>query len=100
MKLRRTMMSNLLTLSSTMLYTAFAFYSFATIMFGVTLTDKNKQKIIGISGLISVSLTIIMLFDQLTYFVTHWLAALHDPVSIMYVFLIYFSIGFVILFIF
>src|SRR5699024_3130279 len=69
------------------LYTAFAFYSFATIMFGVTLTDKNKQKKIGISGMIAVSLTIIGLFAQLTYFVTRWIAAGHAPVSNIFEFM-------------
>src|SRR5699024_3171817 len=99
MKLRRTMMSNLLTLSSTMLYTAFAFYSFATIMFGVTLTDKNKQKKIRISEMLSLSLTIIVHISQLYYFVTCWISARHAYVSKMFVFMTSLCIGIFIAFI-
>src|SRR5690625_7955681 len=73
-KIRRVIMSNLAAISSTMLYTAFAFYSIATIMFGVTIKDnkkdKNKQKKKGLTGTIAISLTIIGLITQVGYFIT------------------------------
>src|SRR5690625_6513920 len=84
-------MSNLAAISSTMLYTAFAFYSIATIMFGVTIKDnkkdKNKQKKKGLTGTIAISLTIIGLITQVGYFITRWLASGHAPVGNMFEFM-------------
>lgn len=92
-------MSNLATLSSTMLYTAFAFYSLATIMFGVTIKDKNKQKNKGIIGTIAISVTIIGFIAQLIYFITRWMAAGHAPVGNMFEFMTLLGMSIVLAFI-
>lgn len=93
-------MDNLATLSSTMLYTAFAFYSIATIMFGVTIKDKKKQrKNKGRTGTIAISLTIIGLIAQLVYFITRWLAGGHAPVGNMFEFMTFLGLSIVLAFI-
>src|SRR5690625_1092647 len=93
-------MDNLATLSSTMLYTAFAFYSIATIMFGVTIKDKKKQrKNKGRTGTIAISLTMIGLIAQLVYFITRWLAGGHAPVGNMFEFMTFLGLSIVLAFI-
>ncbi|HLR68677.1 MAG TPA: cytochrome c biogenesis protein CcsA, partial [Virgibacillus sp.] len=96
-------MSNLAAISSTMLYTAFAFYSIATIMFGVTIKDnkkdKNKQKKKGLTGTIAISLTIIGLITQVGYFITRWLASGHAPVGNMFEFMTFLGMSIVLAFI-
>lgn len=92
-------MSNIVTISSTMLYTAFALYSIATIMFGVTIKDKNKQKKKGITGTIAISLTIIGLIAQVVYFITRWIASGHAPVANMFEFMTFLGMSLVLAFI-
>ena len=92
-------MGNMATISATMLYTAFAFYSIATVMFGVTIKDKNKQKKKGISGTIAISLTIIGLMAQLVYFITRWIASGHAPVGNMFEFMTFLGMSIVLAFI-
>ena len=92
-------MSNLATLSSILLYTAFALYSIATIMFGVTIKDKNKQKKKDITGTIAISLTIIGLITQLAYFITRWIAGGHAPVGNMFEFMTFLGLSIVLAFI-
>lgn len=96
-------MSNLAAISSTMLYTAFAFYSIATIMFGVTIKDnkkdKNKQKKKGLTGTIAISLTIVGLITQVGYFITRWLASGHAPVGNMFEFMTFLGMSIVLAFI-
>src|SRR5699024_6514316 len=100
LQIRRLIMDNLATLSSTMLYTAFAFYSIATIMFGVTIKDKKKQrKNKGRTGTIAISLTIIGLIAQLVYFITRWLAGGHAPVGNMFEFMTFLGLSIVLAFI-
>src|SRR5699024_808262 len=77
-------MGNLATISSFMLYTAFALYSIATIIFGITIKDKNKQKKKGKTGTIAISLTIIELIAQMVYFITRWIAS--GDASVVYIF--------------
>src|SRR5699024_8254696 len=101
-KIRRVIMSNLAAISSTMLYTAFAFYSIATIMFGVTIKDnkkENKQKKKGLTGTIAISLTIIGLIRQVGYFITRWLASGHAPVGNMFEFMTFLGMSIVLAFI-
>src|SRR5690625_3067948 len=93
------MMSDLTSLSSTMLYTAFAFYSIATVIFGITVTDKNKQKKKGKMGAVAISITITGLVAQLVYFITRWIAGGHAPVSNMFEFMTSLGMGIVIAFI-
>jgi len=92
-------MSDLTSLSSTMLYTAFAFYSIATVIFGITVTDKNKQKKKGKMGAVAISITITGLVAQLVYFITRWIAGGHAPVSNMFEFMTSLGMGIVISFI-
>src|SRR5690625_6208930 len=98
-KIRRLIMINLATVSSTMLYTAFALYSIATIMFGVTIKDKNKQTKKGKMGTIAISLTIIGLIAQLIYFITRWIAGGHAPVGNMFEFMTFLGLSIVLAFI-
>src|SRR5690625_1652746 len=98
-KIRRLIMSNLATFSSTMLYIAFGFYSIATVMFGVTVKDKHKQKKNGITGTIAISLTIIGLIAQLVYFITRWIAGGHAPVGNMFEFMTFLGLSIVLAFI-
>ncbi|MFD2130130.1 c-type cytochrome biogenesis protein CcsB [Pseudogracilibacillus auburnensis] len=92
-------MSNLATLSSSMLYTAFAFYSLATVMFGVTIKDKNQQKKKGRTGTVAITLTIIGLSAQLIYFITRWIAGGHAPVGNMFEFMTFLGMSIVLAFI-
>src|SRR5690625_2862095 len=92
-------MSNLATFSSTMLYTAFAFFSIATIMFGVTIKDKKQQRNKGIAGTIAISITIIGFVAQLLYFITRWIAAGHAPVGNMFEFMTFLGMSIVLAFI-
>src|SRR5699024_1977359 len=80
-------MGNLATISSFMLYTAFALYSIATIIFGITIKDKNKQKKKGKTGTIAISLTIIGLIEQMVYFINRWIASGHAQVGNMFEFM-------------
>src|SRR5690625_5325946 len=68
---------SLTTLSAIMLYTAFGLYSIATIIFGVTLRDKNREEKKNITGTIAIWLTIIGLAAQVVYFITRWVAGGH-----------------------
>lgn len=92
-------MINFATISSTMLYTAFAFYSIATVMFGITIKDKNKEKKKGIVGTIAISVTIIGLITQVGYFITRWIANGHAPVANMFEFMTFLGMSLVLAFI-
>src|SRR5690625_319537 len=102
-KIRRLIMSNLATFSSTMLYIAFGFYSIATVMFGVTIKDhkkdKNKKKKKGLTGTIAISLTVIGLITQVGYFITRWIASGHAPVGNMFEFMTFLGMSLVLAFI-
>src|SRR5690625_2150033 len=92
-------MGNLATISSFMLYTAFALYSIATIIFGIAIKDKNRQKQKVKSGIIAISLTIIGLIAQLVYFITRWIASGHAPVGNMFEFMTFLGMSLVLAFI-
>ncbi len=92
-------MSNLATLSSIMLYTAFAFYSIATVMFGIAIKDNHKQKNKAITGTIAISLTIVGLVAQLVYFIARWIAGGHAPVGNMFEFMTFLGLSIVLAFI-
>src|SRR5690625_7928589 len=82
-KIRRLIMSNLATFSSTMLYIAFGFYSIATIIFGITIKDKNTKKKKDIAGRMAITLTIIGRIAHLGYVIPRWIAGGHAPVGNM-----------------
>lgn len=94
-------MSNLVSISSTALYTAFIVYLIATLFFGATIRDKNTSKTIkgGLADKIAITLTIIGFLAQLTYFVTRWIAGGHAPVSNMFEFVTFFGMSLVLAFI-
>src|SRR5699024_6726464 len=92
-------MGNLATISSFMLYTAFALYSIATIIFGITIKDKNKQKKKWKTGTIAISITIIGLIAQMIYFITRWIASGNAPVGNMFEFMTFLGMSLVLAFI-
>src|SRR5690625_2052854 len=93
---------SLTTLSAIMLYTAFGLYSIATIIFGVTLRDKNREEKKNITGTIAIWLTIIGLAAQVVYFITRWVAGGHAPLTNMFEFVTFLGmclvLGFIIIY--
>ena len=94
-------MTDLVSISSAALYTAFIVYLIATIFFGATIRDKNTSKNAkgGIADKIAITLTIIGFLAQLTYFFTRWAAGGHAPVSNMFEFVTFFGMSLVLAFI-
>src|SRR5690625_7434385 len=74
-------------ISSTMLYTAFALYSIATIFFGVAITDKRKKSKKNIVGTIAIFITIVGFASQIIYLVTRWIVSGHAPLGNMFEFM-------------
>ncbi|MUK87235.1 c-type cytochrome biogenesis protein CcsB [Ornithinibacillus sp. L9] len=96
-------MGNLISFSSTMLYTAFILYLIATFFFGFTIRDKHTSTSKGSKGVaakIGISLTIAGFIAQLTYFITRWIASGHAPVSNLFEFMTFFGMTIVLAFIF
>lgn len=91
-------MSNLATISSTMLYTAFGFYSVATVVFGATMKGKQEQGK-GKVGKLAITLTLIGFVAQLIYFITRWIASGHAPVGNMFEFMTFLGMSIVFAFI-
>lgn len=94
-------MSDLTSISSTALYTAFIVYLIATIFFGATIKDKRTADMSkkGIAGTIAITLTIIGFIAQLVYFFTRWVAGGHAPVSNMFEFVTFLGMSLVLAFI-
>ena len=94
-------MSDLTSISSTALYTAFIVYLIATIFFGATIKDKRTSDMSkkGIAGTIAITLTIIGFIAQLVYFFTRWVAGGHAPVSNMFEFVTFLGMSLVLAFI-
>lgn len=95
-------MSDLISVSSTMLFTAFILYLLATLFFGATIIDKRTSKSKGIAGRIAITLTLIGFAAQIVYFITRWVASGHAPVSNLFEFMTFFGmaivLGFIILY--
>lgn len=89
----------LTTLSGIMLYTAFGLYSIATILFGVSIKDNNKEEKKPVTGTIAISLTIVGLAAQIGYFFTRWVAGGHAPLSNMFEFTTFLGMSLVLAFI-
>ena len=94
-------MSDLTSISSTALFTAFIVYLIATLFFGATIKDKRTSYTSkkGIAGTIAITLTIIGFIAQLVYFITRWIAGGHAPVSNMFEFVTFFGMSLVLAFI-
>ncbi|MGP4107394.1 c-type cytochrome biogenesis protein CcsB [Virgibacillus sp. L01] len=88
-----------LSISSTMLYTAFILYLIATFFFGATIKEKRTEKNKGTAGKIAISITIIGFLAQVVYFITRWIASAHAPVSNLFEFMTFFGMGLVLAFI-
>lgn len=95
-------MSDLISISSTALYTAFVLYLIATIFFGATIRDKRNKEKKGVAGKIGITLTIIGFTAQIVYFITRWIASGHAPVSNLFEFMTFLGmslvLGFIILY--
>lgn len=94
-------MSDLTSISSTALYTAFVVYLIATVFFGATIKDKRTADMTkkGFAGTVAITLTIIGFLAQLTYFFTRWAAGGHAPVSNMFEFVTFLGMSLVLAFI-
>ncbi|WP_449354386.1 c-type cytochrome biogenesis protein CcsB [Virgibacillus natechei] len=94
-------MSSLISISSTLLYTAFVLYLIATIFFSATIRDKRtaiKTKK-NTASKIGITLTIIGFISQLGYFITRWMASGHAPVSNLFEVFTFFGMCMVLAFI-
>src|SRR5690625_5656454 len=62
-----------------MLYASFGFYSIGTILFGLSIRDKNKSEETETNKMATaaITVTIIGFLSQLTYFITRWIASGH-----------------------
>lgn len=87
-------MTNLVSISSNLLYTAFVLYLVATLFFGGSIRSKkgtgeeNKKNRWGTIGII---ITVIGFAAQVGYFVTRWIAGGHAPVSNLFEFTTFFG---------
>lgn len=86
-------------LSATFLYTAFGLYSIATILFGLTIKDKDKQNKRNVTGTIAIWLTMIGLASQIGYFITRWVAGGHAPLGNLFEFMTFLGMSLVLAFI-
>ena len=92
-------MGNLISISSTMLYTAFVLYLIATFFFGATIIDKRTSKKGSKAEKIGIILTLIGFVAQIIYFITRWIASGHAPVSNLFEFVTFFGMAMVLAFI-
>ena len=92
---------DLLSVSSTALFTAFILYLVATFLFGFTIKDKRTDKQQGKSkiGTFAISVTILGFIAQLVYFITRWMASGHAPVGNMFEFVTFLGMCIVLAFI-
>ncbi|GAB3796976.1 c-type cytochrome biogenesis protein CcsB [Virgibacillus kimchii] len=91
--------SMLVSISNSMLFTAFILYLVATFFFGATIRDKRSKHKKGIAGNIGISITIIGFTAQLTYFITRWMASGHAPVANLFEFTTFLGMSIVLAFI-
>ncbi|WP_304621266.1 c-type cytochrome biogenesis protein CcsB [Salinicoccus sp. ID82-1] len=81
------MASQLVTLSSTLLYAAFIIYLVAMLPLATSIKSKSKKP-----EKIAITLVIVALIMQIAYFILRWIAQGHAPVSNMYEFIAMFAI--------
>lgn len=89
----------LTTLSAILLYSAFGLYSIATILFGISIKDKDDSNGKSKIGTVAISTTIIGLAAQIGYFVTRWIAGGHAPLSNLFEFTTFLGMSLVLAFI-
>ncbi|WP_100010761.1 c-type cytochrome biogenesis protein CcsB [Lentibacillus sediminis] len=90
---------SLVSISGSLLYTAFILYLIATFFFGATIRDKRTDDKKGRSGKIAIGLTIIGFVAQIGYFITRWIASGHAPVSNLFEFMTFLGMCMVLAFI-
>ncbi len=74
-------------LSGTLLFSAFILYLIATLFFGATIRqEKGEKNQKGKAGTIAISITILGFLAQLGYFITRWIASGHPPLGNMFEF--------------
>ncbi|MBM7648032.1 cytochrome c-type biogenesis protein CcsB [Bacillus ectoiniformans] len=98
-------MSDLVQLSSNLLYAAFILYLLATFLFGGAIRQKDKKadtKKSNSWGKLGITVTVLGFLAQLGYFITRWMAAGHAPVSNLFEFATFFGMmlvaGFIIIY--
>ncbi|TDL34699.1 c-type cytochrome biogenesis protein CcsB [Jeotgalibacillus sp. S-D1] len=97
-------MTQLASISSTLLYVAFVLYLIATLFFGGSIKSKKHTNQTGKNrwATIAITITIIGFISQLGYFITRWIAAGHAPVSNLFEFITFFGMmlvaGFIIIY--
>lgn len=90
---------SLVSISGSLLYTAFILYLIATFFFGATIRDKRTDDKKGRSGKIAIGLTIIGFVAQIGYFITRWIVSGHAPVSNLFEFMTFLGMCMVLAFI-
>src|SRR5699024_12331656 len=95
----RRMYMSLTSISTISLYSAFALYSIATIFFGLSITDKRKDKKNNKIGNVALAITIIGFVMQVIYFITRWIVAGHAPLSNLFEFMTFLGLSLVLAFI-
>ena len=90
---------SLTSISTISLYSAFALYSIATIFFGLSITDKRKDKKNNKIGNVALAITIIGFVMQVIYFITRWIVAGHAPLSNLFEFMTFLGLSLVLAFI-
>lgn len=97
-------MTQLASISSTLLYVAFVLYLIATIFFGGSIKSKKHTSQTGKNrwATIAITITIIGFISQLGYFITRWIASGHAPVSNLFEFITFFGMmlvaGFIVIY--
>lgn len=86
-------------LSSNLLYAAFILYLVATFVFGGAIRDKKSSNGYNRWSQVGITITIIGLAAQLSYFIARWIAAGHAPVSNLFEFITAFGMMLVLAFI-
>ncbi|PPA71296.1 c-type cytochrome biogenesis protein CcsB [Jeotgalibacillus proteolyticus] len=86
-------MTQLASLSSTLLYVAFVLYLIATAFFAGSIKSKKHTNQTGKNrwATIAITITIIGFVSQLGYFITRWIASGHAPLSNLFEFITFFG---------
>ncbi|MEW9500246.1 c-type cytochrome biogenesis protein CcsB [Jeotgalibacillus marinus] len=85
--------TQLASLSSTLLYVAFVLYLIATVFFSGSIKSKKHANQTGKNrwATIAITITIIGFLSQLGYFFTRWMASGHAPVGNLFEFITFFG---------
>ncbi|KIL48104.1 c-type cytochrome biogenesis protein CcsB [Jeotgalibacillus campisalis] len=86
-------MTQLVSISSTLLYAAFVLYLIATVFFAGSIKSKKHTNQTGKNkwATIAITITITGFISQLGYFITRWIASGHAPLSNLFEFITFFG---------